>query len=116
MNEVDQATLALADMLFNARRAVDYMEQGGAEWYDDEMLLDAIAHRIRELTEAAKYRFPPTRQIEYPDLPWVEMIRTRDLFTHHYRKVDRFELRKIVEDHLPPLIAYLEALDIPDIE
>jgi uncharacterized protein with HEPN domain len=44
------------------------------------------------------------------------MIRTREVFTHHYRKVRPARVREIVEHSLPSLIATLERLDLPDLE
>jgi hypothetical protein len=47
VTSLDPAQIALAEMLFNARRALAYARRGGARWYDDELIVDAVANRIR---------------------------------------------------------------------
>jgi uncharacterized protein with HEPN domain len=116
VTDEEAVLVSLAEMLFNAQRARAYAERGGSRWYDDELVFDAVCNRVRELTEVAKYRFPPAARARFASLPWAQMARTREIFTHHYRKVDPDQVREIVDRDLPTLVVALEALNLPDLE
>jgi uncharacterized protein with HEPN domain len=107
---------ALARMLANARQALKYVKRAGPEWPNDQFAVDAIAARVREVLEVAKYRVLDTDRDAYPLIPWREMIRARDLLTHHYDRLDIDELQKIIDRSLPELIRQLAQLDLPEWE
>ncbi len=55
----DLARVVLAEMRDNALKAIAYADRGGERWYEDELIVDALAMRVRQLTELAKHSFPP---------------------------------------------------------
>ena len=112
----DLALAILAEMRDSASRAVEYARSGGERWYENDMILDAVANRIRQLTELAKYQFPEDEKGKYSQIPWDELARARDFYTHHYKDLDIERLRTTVEHEVPDLLAVLSLLDLPDFE
>jgi uncharacterized protein with HEPN domain len=110
------ALAVLAEMLGNASKAVEYAERGGDRWEQDGLIADAVANRVRQVTELAKYAFPEDEKKDYPQVPWDELARARDFYTHHYRDLDLERLRGTVDGPLHELLDILIELDLPDIE
>jgi uncharacterized protein with HEPN domain len=104
----------LAVMRDNAQRAIAYAARGGDNWYQDELVVDAVANRVRQVTELAKYAFPEDEKADFPKIPWDDIARVRDFYTHHYAKLDPERLRETVEVSLRELLQELDRLGIPD--
>jgi hypothetical protein len=69
-------------------RFCHYSESGGVRWEEIGLIADAVANRVRQVTELAKYSFPEDEKREYRQIPWDELARARDFYTHHYRDLD----------------------------
>jgi uncharacterized protein with HEPN domain len=110
------ALVVLAEMRDNASKAIEYAERGGDRWEQDGLIADAVANRVRQVTELAKYAFPEDEKKDYPQVPWDELARARDFYTHHYRDLDFERLRRTVDGPLRELLDILIELDLPDIE
>lgn len=110
------ALVILAEMRNNASKAIEYSERGGARWEEDELIVDAVANRVRQVTELAKHSFPEDEKKEYPGIPWDELARARDFYTHHYRDLDVERLRATVEHELRELLRVLSELELPEFE
>lgn len=108
------ALVVLAEMRDNALKAIEYSERGGARWEEDGLVVDAVANRVRQVTELAKYSFPEDEKNEYRQIPWGELARARDFYTHHYRDLNIELLRATVEHELRELVRVLSALDLPE--
>lgn len=100
---IDRARKALQAMSDNAVLAGAYAERF-PRWYEDQMVTDAIAKRIEEVAEAAKYRFPRQLRGDYPEIDWGAIAGMRDRLTHDYDKVDVEVVRRVVERDLPQLV------------
>lgn len=87
------ALAVLAEMRDNASKAIEYAERGGDRWEQHGLIADAVANRVRQVTELAKYAFPEDEKKDYPQVPWDELARARDFYTHHYRDLDFERLR-----------------------
>lgn len=66
----DLARVVLAEMRDNASKALKHAQRGGDHWDADELVVDAVANRVRQVAEAAKYRFPEDEKAAYPQTPW----------------------------------------------
>lgn len=99
-------------MLESAEKVLDYAIQGGDQWFAEDHWVDAIAKRVEQVTEVAKYQFPIGEREKYPDIPWDEVTGTRDRFVHAYQDLDVGILREIVETDMPALIQAIRKLDI----
>ncbi len=110
------ALAVLAEMRDNASKAIEYSERGGERWQEDGLVSDAVANRVRQVTELAKYVFPEDEKTDYPRIPWDELARARDFYTHHYRDLDVERLRATVDGALRNLLEILMELDLPHFE
>ena len=111
----DVAIGVLAEMRHNARKALSHAARGGADWHHDELIVDAVASRVRQVAELAKYRFPAEEKEDYPEITWDALARARDFYTHHYSRLDPQQLRETVDAALPALIEAVDALHLPEL-
>jgi uncharacterized protein with HEPN domain len=111
----DLALVILAEMRQNAAKALEHAARGGDRWHEDDLVVDAVANRVRQLTELAKYQFPEDEKGDYPQVPWDELARARDFYTHHYDDLDVTKLRATVEGPLRAVLGELERLQLPDL-
>jgi len=100
-------------MRHNAERALSHAARGGRDWQRDELVVDAVANRVRQVAELATYQFPVEEKEDYPQIPWDQLARARHFYTHHYSRLDPQQLRDTVEAALPELIRAVDALGIP---
>lgn len=73
----------------------------------DEMLRLALTRAIEVIGEAAAKVSQAARN-DCPDIPWVQIVGTRNRLIHGYDAVDLDMLWYIVSDDLPPLIGELQ--------
>ena len=109
----DFALVILAEMRLNAAKALEHAARGGQGWNQDDLVVDAVANRVRQVTELAKYQFPEDEKAAYAQIPWDELARARDFYTHHYADLDKERLRETVEGPVRSLLEELERLDLP---
>ena len=101
---------SLQDMLEAARRILQYIENIDFEQFQkDFKTQDAVLRNLEVLGEAAK-NIPDDFRDEHPDLPWVDMARTRDRLIHHYFGVNLDVVWGIAELELPDVVAKLEEI------
>lgn len=98
---------ALRGMRENAQQALTYVAQVPA-WTDDRMAVDAIAKRVEQVAEIAKYQFPLARRVEYPSIDWDSIAGMRDRLVHGYGQLDLVILDEVVAIHLPALIGEID--------
>lgn len=100
----------LGDMLESSREAVVYAgNRPGYELEEDRMRLLAIVRLLEIIGEAANGVSKEFRQ-EHPELPWRQMIATRNRLIHGYRDIDAAVAARIAQSNLPALIAALEPI------
>jgi uncharacterized protein with HEPN domain len=68
----------------------------------DHMAMDAVERRLEIIGEASKHVDYGTRE-RYPDIPWGDMARLRDVISHKYNQVDRSRIWKIATTDVPDL-------------
>jgi uncharacterized protein with HEPN domain len=100
----------LADMVRYAETAIRLV---GALTVDelqaDERTSLALERAVEILGEAAR-RVPQYWRERYPDLPWREMVGTRNRLAHAYFATELFILHEIATRLLPPLLPRLKAV------
>lgn len=74
------------------------------------MAVDAIAKRVEQVAEIAKYQFPLARRDGYPGIDWDNIAGMRDRLVHGYGQLDMAILEDVVANHLPLLIARINEL------
>ena len=108
----DAAYVCFQAMRTSARKAVAYADEAGDGWDREELVLDAIANRVSEVAEFAKYQFPAEEKDTYPQVPWDDLASAREFFTREYTRLDSDRLRELVESALPDLIDAINELGI----
>lgn len=72
--------------------------------------MDAIAKRVEQVAELAKYRIPRALRGDYPEILWDEIAGMRDRLVHDYANVDVDLLAGVVASDLPDLVARIDRL------
>jgi uncharacterized protein with HEPN domain len=100
----------LHHMLDAAQKAVEFSrEKSLEEMRRDELLSLALVRLLEILGEAARGT-TMSLQEHYPEIPWKEIISTRDRVAHGYLDIDMSIVYSIVTNDLPPLIAHLQRI------
>ena len=107
MNERDPEWLI--DMLESARQASLLLgTRGVAELDADKRTLLSVRLATQMIGEAAT-RVSPQGQAQLPEVPWSNIIGMRHRVVHGYRTINTTLIVDTVREHIPPLIAVLEA-------
>lgn len=102
--------LYVEDMLGFAEQAGAYAGNREADALrTDAMRWDALLHKLVLLGEASA-KVPESIRRLAPDLPWRNIVATRNRVIHAYLGVDAEIVHSIVRDDLPALIAALHLL------
>jgi len=106
----DKERSALMAMGRSARQALLY-NQGRT--IDDlgtiSMFTDAVHRRLELIGEAAR-RISDAVRLRHPDVPWLNIIRTRHRIAHSYDTIDKFIVWKILDSHLPSLMVQIDRI------
>jgi uncharacterized protein with HEPN domain len=94
-------------MRSNAEVALRYAASHPA-WVDDQLVVDAIAKRVEQVAETAKYQYPLELRPQVPQLDWDDIAGMRDRLVHDYDRVNLRLLRAVVNDDLPRLVRTID--------
>ena len=98
------------DMLAFVQKAIDYTaELDRARFSSDSLRRDATLRNLELLGEAAS-RIPADIRTLHADIPWRQMIATRNRLIHAYLGIDDDVIWSIVRDELPGLLERLQTL------
>jgi len=108
-------TTSMRHMLDYARTARQLIDGRTREDLDnDQMLCLATTRAVEVIGEAARRVSSQTRT-QFPEIPWSQIVGTRDRLVHAYDLVDLDVLWDILSLDLPPLITELQRnLDADD--
>lgn len=69
------------------------------------LILDSVAMRLQVIGELLKkiHKEQPTLLGKYPKINWRNIMRFRDIISHHYEKVDHEIIFDICQNHIPAL-------------
>lgn len=69
------------------------------------LILDSVAMRLQIIGELVRktHKWKPTLLEKYPEINWRNIMRFRDILSHHYEKVDHEIIFDICQNHLPGL-------------
>ena len=111
MSEPERAwEFYIADMIAFAERVLKYtrgLDQAGFE--SNDMIFDATVRNLELIGEAATH-IPDTVRQRYPEVPWRQLVATRNRLIHGYLGIDNDTLWSIIVDDVPPLVKLLKAL------
>lgn len=104
----------LLDMLLSARKAIRFTQ--GVDWpkfESNELIQNAVMHVIQVVGEAAT-KVSDAFKTDHPEIPWKAISGMRHRLVHDYTRIDVPTVWRVVQTHLPPLIAQLEPLVPPE--
>ncbi|OGS43818.1 MAG: hypothetical protein A2539_06080 [Elusimicrobia bacterium RIFOXYD2_FULL_34_15] len=100
--------LYFKDILDNMKKAETFLKDVNyQDFAKDEEKNYAIVRCIEIIGEASK-NIPKFIIEKYPDVPWRDIIRTRDLISHHYDIVDSREIWDIVKKDIPSIKLFIQ--------
>ncbi len=79
---------------------------------DGVTILDSLAMRLQSIGETVKQIEKRDRAMlqKYPDTDWQQIIRMRDLISHHYEDIDHEIVYNLCKTHLPQLRSTIEKI------
>lgn len=98
----------LTDMLSFAQNVRDYtsgLDQVG--FVADRIVYDATLRNLELIGEAASH-IPPEVRTVCPDIPWRQLVATRNRLIHAYLGIDDDTIWSIIRDDIPALLVVLE--------
>ena len=98
------------DMLEFAQKVLDYTEgYDQAEFERSRLHYDATLRNLELIGEAAMHVAQHVRDFAV-DVPWRQIIATRNRLIHGYLGIDNDILWSIIRDDIPPLLDRLRSL------
>lgn len=72
---------------------------------DGVLLLDSISMRLQVIGELVKMTYKLDRFIfeQHPDIEWQNIMKMRDLISHHYNQIDHEIIYDICKNNVPLL-------------
>jgi uncharacterized protein with HEPN domain len=105
-------SLLLAEVVGAAERLIELGERvSPGQLGLDRDITDMVQWNLLVLGEASK-RLRQTTRDRFGDVPWSDLIRTRDRIIHHYEGMNWRLIAEIISAELPPLLPRLR--DIRD--
>ena len=93
-----------------AESVISYSQGMSRDDFESNSLnLDAIARNIELIGEAATH-IPDEIRASNPDIPWRQIIATRNQLIHDYLGIDNDVLWSIVNDDIPLLLQQIQKL------
>jgi uncharacterized protein with HEPN domain len=100
---------SLQDMRDYAEKAMRFCEgKSRGQFEQDEMLQLAVVRLIELIGEAAS-RVAPDVRCRFPQIPWPDIVSTRNRLIHGYDRVDLTIVWNTVQDDLPTLLKELRS-------
>ena len=97
-------------MLRHAREACELLGSASREDLAGDRVMQLALTKLVEIVGEAANRVAVTTQQAHPEIPWAQMVGTRNRLTHAYDVIDYDVLWDTVRDDLPTLIAQLEGM------
>ena len=100
----------LDDMAQFAERVISYSKKISQENFESNNLnYNTITRNIELISETAT-RIPEEIRASNPNIPWRQIIATRNQLIHGYLGIDNDVLWSIVQDDIPSLLQQLQKL------
>ena len=100
----------LQHMLEYAREAVGLMRDKRRADLDTDRTLGLATLRCLEIVGEAASHIPESLRQQHPQIPWPQIIGTRNRLVHGYDLVDYDIIWSTITEDLPPLVAELEKI------
>ncbi len=73
---------------------------------DNSFILDGVCMKLISIGESIKNIDKATQGTffsDYPEIPWKEVMKMRDIIAHHYFRIDADVIYATIKKDLPPL-------------
>lgn len=91
----------LEDIISSIKKIEKYINDiSFEEFYDNEMIVDAVVRNLEIIGEAARYLEDDFKETN-SHIPWRNMIGLRNIMIHEYFGIDLNIIWKIVTDDIP---------------
>ena len=97
-------------MLEYAREAIGLMRDKRRADLDTDRTLGLATLRCLEIVGEAASQIPKSLRQQHPQIPWPQIIGTRNRLVHGYDLVDYDIIWSTITEDLPPLVAELEKI------
>ena len=101
-----------ADVLERIDRIARATTGGREAFMESELTQDAVIRNLEVIGEAAKNVGPGTRR-KFPNVPWKEMARFRDLAIHQHGRILSGEVWEVVAKELTEIRRALAKREVP---
>lgn len=96
-------------MLTLAREAIaEFLSVDEATFLARKLYQTSLAWYLQAIGEAASRISEESRAL-IPDVPWRKIVGTRHILSHEYDRLLPEKLWRVLREHLPPLVAALDA-------
>jgi uncharacterized protein with HEPN domain len=99
---VREDRLRLLDILEAIDRIEQYASQGQADFDHQELVQVWMIHHLQIIGEAAA-SLSNSFCLQYPEIPWAQIVAMRNILVHEYFGVDLNEIWRAVVQDLPVL-------------
>lgn len=110
MSPPDDDKARMQDMLDHARLARAAAASRSRPDLDTDPVFRAACERFIEIIGEAASRVSDQTRDAHPDIPWRQIVGTRNILIHAYMTIDLDILWNIIDAELPGLITSLESL------
>ena len=99
----------LQDILEAIEKIEQYTDRGRQAFDTDEMLQVWVVYHLQILGEAAS-KISPELRIQYPDVPWTQIVGMRNILVHDYFGIDLDVVWTVIERDLLQLKPQISAI------
>lgn len=100
----------LQHMLDAAKEALEFVQGRTREDLDSDRQLTLALVKAIEIIGEAAYRVSESVQLQYPQIPWSDIIGMRHRLVHGYYDIDLDVVWSTTQHDLQPLIEQLETV------
>lgn len=101
---------SILDILEAARLLQTFVENIEQNTFENDLMRQAAVMRQLEIMGEAARRISEETRLQLSQIPWRQIIATRNRLIHGYDDVDLSIVWDTIQNDLPPLIAQLEEI------
>lgn len=105
---IEECLVIISDRTKHIQSANDFLNTN-----DGVMLLDSICMRLIAIGESVKNidkLSDKTLFIQYPRVPWKEIVGMRDIISHHYTDIEAETIFQTILDDIPFLLKHIREI------
>lgn len=100
----------LGDMIAFAEKVLAYTDGfQQPDFVASGLIYDATVRNLELIGEAASH-IPESIRLAHPEVPWRQIVATRNRLIHGYLGIDNDTLWSIIQEDVPSLLSHLQAM------